>query len=192
VTSGTAIITPAGQAVTEEDDPPPRANSHPRVASEEAAGALAKLGVRVSVLRLPPSVHGEGDHGFVPAIIGISRAKGAAYVGDGRNRWPAVHRIDAARLYRLALEKGAVGARYHGVADEGVPFRDIAAVIGRRLNIPVQSKSVEEAAEHFGFLGRFVSMDLPASSTLTQKWLGWHPSQPGLIADLDQPYYFKA
>ncbi|MCU1251201.1 MAG: Nucleoside-diphosphate-sugar epimerase [Edaphobacter sp.] len=149
--------------------------------------------MHVSVIRLPPTVHGDGDHGFVPTIIGIARQKGvSAYVGEGLNRWPAVHRLDAAHLYRLVLEKGTAGARYHGVADEGVPMRDIAEVIGRRLNVPVVSKSPEEAAGHFGFLGDLLSIDIPASSALTQQRLGWRPTQPGLIPDLDHPRCFEA
>lgn len=173
---------------TEEDAPNP---SFPRK-SQEAAFAAAPLGVHVSVLRLPPSVHGEGDHGFVPALIKIAREKGvSAYVGDGLNRWPAVDRLDAAPLYRLALEKGSAGARYDGVADEGVPFRHIAGVIGRRLNVPVVAKSAEEAANHFGWLAHFVAIDCPASGALTRKWLGWRPSQPWVIADLDSAHYFE-
>jgi nucleoside-diphosphate-sugar epimerase len=147
----------------------------------------------VSVVRLPPSVHGDGDYGFVPRIIAVAREKGvSAYVGDGLHRWPAVHRLDAARLYRLVLEKGAAGARYHGIGDEGVPIREIAEVIGRRLNVPVVAKSPEEAGDHFGFLGGLLSIDIPASGLLTQQRLGWRPTQAGLIADLDDARYFKA
>jgi nucleoside-diphosphate-sugar epimerase len=164
----------------------------PRIASENAAIALAERSVRSSIVRLPPSVHGEGDHGFVPTLISIARAKGvSAYPGDGSQRWPAVHRLDAAHLFRLALEKAPAGSVLHGVADEGVPVRDIAGVIGRRLNIPVVALPVEEAGEHFGFLGPFFSLDGPASSTLTQQRLEWHPVQPALLADLDQDYYFN-
>ena len=187
VTSGTLLLQRQGPLATEEDASIP---SFPRK-SEEAALAMASQGVRASVVRLPPSVHGGGDHGFVPRLIGIAREKGvAAYVGDGLNRWPAVHRLDAAQLYRLALEKGSAGAIYHGVADQGVPFREIAEVIGRRLNLPVVAKSQDEAADHFGWLAHFVGIDCPASSAQTQGRLGWRPTQPGLIPDLDHPHYF--
>ncbi len=187
VTSGTALLTP-GRLAIEEDVP---ASSIPRVASEEAAASVAARGVRVALVRLPPSVHGDGDHGFVPTLIGIAREKGvSAYLGDGLNRWPAVHRLDAAHLYRLALEKSSAGAWYHGVAYEGVPFRDIAGVIGRRLNLPVVAKSPEEAADHFGWFAHFAAIDSPASSQRTRELLGWQPKQPGLIPDLDRPCYF--
>jgi nucleoside-diphosphate-sugar epimerase len=188
VTSGTLLAHGKGSFATEEDAANP---SFPRK-SEEAALATVSHGVRTSVLRLPPSVHGDGDHGFVPFLIRIAREKGAsAYVDDGLNRWPAVHRLDAARLYRLVLEKGSAGARYHGVADVGVPARDIAEVIGRRLNVPIIAKSREEAPEHFGWIANFFGIDGPASSEQTQKELGWQPKQPGLIADLDRPNYFS-
>jgi nucleoside-diphosphate-sugar epimerase len=188
VTSGTLILQRKGPFATEEDVP--MAN-FPRK-SEQAALALASRGVRASVIRLASSVHGDGDHGFVPTLINIAREKSvSAYVGDGLNRWPAVHRLDAARLYRLALETGSAGARYHGIADEGIPTREIAEIIGRHLNVPVVSKSAEEAAGHFGWIGHFFAMDGPASSALTQEWLGWHPTQPGLIADLERGRYFE-
>jgi len=136
-------------------------------------------------------VHGEGDHAFVPALIGIARAKGrSAYAGDGSNRWAAVHRLDAAHLFRLALEAALAGTRLHGAGGEGVPFRDIAEVIGRHLNVPVASLSPEEAHNHFGLLGMFAAMDMPASSALTRKELGWEPTQPELIPDLDEGHYF--
>jgi nucleoside-diphosphate-sugar epimerase len=191
VTSGVALLAP-GRITTEETAPPARSESYPRV-SEATAAAAATQGVRASTVRLAPSVHGDGDHGFVPRLIAIAREKGvSAHIGDGLNRWPGVHRLDAAHLYRLTLEKGAAGASYHGIADEGVPTREIAEVIGRRLHLPVISKSPAEAGEHFGFLGYFFGADMPASSTLTQERLGWRPKQPGLIADLDHPRYFEA
>ena len=188
VTSGTLLLRRQGRLATEED----AADANFPRKSEQAVLSVASQRVRVSSLRLPPSVHGRGDHGFVPALINLAREKGiSAYVGDGLNRWPAVHRLDAAPLYRLALEQGSAGASYHGVADEGVPFREIAEVIGRRLNVPVVSKSPEEAANHFGWLAHFVGIDCPASSAQTQQQLGWAPKQPGLIADLDQTHYFE-
>ena len=189
VTSGILMLAMLGRLVTEEDVSDPAIS---RVASENAAIALAERGVRSSIVRLPPSVHGEGDHGFVPTLITIARSKGvSAYPGDGSNRWPAVHRLDAAHLFRLALENAPAGSRLHAVAEEGVPVREIASVIGRRLDVPVVSVPVEEADEHFGFLGNFFSLDSPASSTLTQHRLGWHPVHPDLLVDLDQEYYFK-
>ena len=186
VSSGVGLLKPGSMAT--EDDAAPAKGPLPRV-SEQVALSLASQGVCASALRLPPSVHGEGDHGFVPMLIRLAREKGvSAYIGDGSNRWPAVHRLDAAHLYRLILEKG--GTRYHGIADEGVPFREIAGVIGRRLNLPVVSKSSEEATHHFGWFTQFVEIDCPASSKKTQELLGWQPKQPGLIPDLDQAHYF--
>jgi len=191
VTSGTALVKP-GQLATEEDVPAFDSIVFPRIASEEAAASVAARGVRVSVVRLSPSVHGDGDHGFVPIVIGIAREKGvSAYVGDGHNRWSAVHRLDAAALFRLALEKATAGARFHGVAEEGIAFQDIAQVIGRRLNIPVVAKSPEEAADHFGWFAHFAALDCPASSAQTRERLGWRPTQPGLIPDLNRARYFE-
>jgi nucleoside-diphosphate-sugar epimerase len=191
VTSGTAHLTP-GRLGTEEDAPDPSSAVSHRIASEKTALALASRGVRVSLLRLPPSVHGDGDHAFVPALIAIARQKGvSAYIGEGLNRWPAVHRLDAAHLFRLALEKGGAGVRFHGVAEEGVSVRDIAGVVGRHLKVPVIAKSPKEAADHFSWLAHFLGIDCPASSAQTQERLGWHPTQPGLIADLDRGRYFE-
>lgn len=191
VTSVTTVLTP-GRLGTEDDMPDPGSASATRIASELAALSMASHGVRASAVRLPASVHGKGDHGFVPALVGIAREKGvSAYVGDGLNRWPAVHRLDAARLFSMAFEKGSAGAKFHAVADEGVPVRDIAAVIGRRLNVPVATKSPEEAAGHFGWLAHFLQIDNPASSARTQERLGWRPSQPALIPDLDRAGYFE-
>src|ERR1700681_4447488 len=188
VTSGTLLVQRQGSLATEKDAHNP---NFPRK-SEEAALALAARGVRASVLRLPPSVHGNGDHGFVPRLIGIARENGvSAFIGDGLNRWPAVHRLDAAHLYRLVLEKGRSGTTYHGVADEGVPTREIAEAIGRGLNVPVVSKSREEADDHFGWIARFFGVDGPASSALTQNQLEWRPVQPGIIADLSTEHYFE-
>jgi nucleoside-diphosphate-sugar epimerase len=191
ITSGTALLSP-GRLATEDMSITLTANDFPRVVTEETVAMVAKSGVRVSAVRLPPTTHGDGDHGFVPRLIAIAREKGAAaYVGDGCNRWPAVHRLDAARVYRLVLEKGAAGAQYHAVAEEGVPFREIAGVIGRRLNLPVVAKAPEEADEHFGWFARFAALDCPASSAITRHQLGWQPTQPGLIPDLDRPRYFE-
>jgi nucleoside-diphosphate-sugar epimerase len=187
VTGGVALLAP-GRLATEHD---PHAANFPRK-SEAAAAALSARGVRASVVRLPPSTHGEGDHGFVPILIRIAREKGvAAYVGDGLNRWPAAHRFDAAAVYRLAIEHGAAGGPFHAIAEEGVPFKEIAEVIGRRLNVPVVSKSADEAAGHFGWFAQFAAADVPTSSARTRALLGWEPKQPGLIADIDQPCYFE-
>jgi len=188
VTSGTASAYTPGRPSTEEDAP----NSPiPRVVSEQAAASVAAKGVRVSVMRLP-QVHDPVKQGLITYLIAAAREKGvSAYVGNGLNRWPAVHVLDAAHLYRLALEKGVAGARYNAVAEEGVPLREIAEAIGRGLKVPVVSKSAEEAAEHFGWLAFFAGLDVPASSALTQQRLGWRPTGPGLIADLNAMNYFE-
>jgi nucleoside-diphosphate-sugar epimerase len=193
VTSGTGFGAPAPGEIAVETRVATSQNSHhPRVASEEAAAEVAAQGVNVSIMRLPPSVHDRGDHGFVPRLIGIAREKGAsAYIGDGVNRWPAVHRLDAAQLYRLALEKG-IAQTYHAVGDTGIPTRDIAGIIGRHLNVPVVSVSAEEAAGHFGWLAGFFGADVPASAKLTEEQTGWQPTHPGLVADLEQGHYFES
>jgi nucleoside-diphosphate-sugar epimerase len=191
VTSGTGLIAP-GRLATEDDVPASTSTSFPRV-SEQTAASLAERGVRVSVVRLP-QVHDRVKQGLVTYAIATAREKGvSAYVGDGLNRWPAVPLSDAARLYRLALEKNqSTGARYHAVAEEGVPLREIAEAIGRGLKLPVVAMSPEDATRHFGFLGFFVGVDCPASSALTQQRLGWRPtSQPGLIEDLDHASAFE-
>ena len=184
------LVHTAGRPATEEDDAPDNP-AYPRV-SEPVALSLAGRGVRVSVVRLPPSVHGAGDHAFIPALIGIARAKGrSAYMGDGSNHWAAVHRLDAAHLFRLALEAAPAGTRLHGVDDEGVRFSDIAEVIGRHLNLPVTGLSPEAAPDHFGLFALFASMDITASSALTRKQLGWEPTHPALLADLEEGHYFN-
>ncbi len=160
--------------------------------SETAALKLASQGVRVSVMRLPRSVHGEGDHGFVARLISIAREKGiSGYPGDGACRWPAVHRLDTARLYHIALETAPAGTRLHAVGDDSIPVRDIASAIGRHLNLPVASVPVSEADSHFGFLGRILLFDCPSTSALTQERFNWHPTEPGLIADIEAGHYFK-
>ena len=190
ITSGLAGFAP-GRLATEEDAPAP--GTFPRAESERLVLGFADRGVRAGVVRLSPSVHGEEDHGFVPMIINMAREKGvSAYIGEGTNRWGGVHRLDAAVLYRLALEKGTAGTRHHGVADEGVPTREIAETIGRRLNLPVRSLSAEEAKAHFGWMAMFFGMTLAASSALTRGRLGWEPTRPGLLADLDQEHYFAS
>jgi nucleoside-diphosphate-sugar epimerase len=189
ITSAIGVL-PPGAKVTEETRPP-SPSPNPRAASEEAARALMERGARISIVRLPPSVHGDGDHGFVPILIKIAREKKAsAFIGSGTNRWPAVHRLDAAHAFKLALDKAAHGAYYHAVAEAGVAYREIAEVIGRHLNVPVISKTPEEAAAHFTWFAHFAALNVVASSEQTQATLGWRPTQPGLIADLDRPAYF--
>ncbi len=179
----------SGRAATELDRPDPAV--HPRAAAAQVALDLVTQGVRSAVVRLAPTVHGEGDPGFIAALIGIARQKGVSgYIGSGDNHWPAVHRLDAARLFRLTAEQAAPGSVLHGAAEEGVPIREIAEVIGRHLNLPVVSVPTEDADAHFGWLGRFLAADMLASSALTRAQLGWQPTHPGLIADLDQGHYF--
>jgi nucleoside-diphosphate-sugar epimerase len=187
-TSGTLMLALggiAGRPGSEADALP----GGPRVDAENHAVALAGEGVRSSVVRLPPTVHSSLDHhGFVPALIGLARETGAAgYVGDGANRWPAVHTLDAARVYRLALESAPAGTRLHAVADEGVPFRAIAEAIGRHLGVPAEPRP----AEHFGFLQGFAGLDGPVTSAATRELLGWRPEHPGLLEDLDDGHYFE-
>jgi len=191
ITSGTGMGTAVpGQPATEDHFDPNHPN--PRKASELAGVSVANRGVNVLVVRLP-QVHDPFKQGLIPYVTAIAREKGvSAYVGDGLNRWPAAHVLDTARLYRLVLEKGIAGARYNAVAEEGVSMREIAEAIGRGLKVPVVSKSPEQAAEHFGWLGMFMGHDMPASSALTQELLGWRPTGPGLISDLDQKKCFEA
>jgi nucleoside-diphosphate-sugar epimerase len=197
IASGTLGLAP-GRVATERDGfvpDPAHAAFGPgpqiRLANAHRTLALASRGVRSSVLRLPPTVHGDGDNGFMATIVGIARDKGVSgYIGDGANRWPAVHRLDAAHLFRLAVEKAPAGSVLHAIADEGVPIRDIAEVIGRHLDVPVVSISPENAAEHFTWLAGFLGIDTPASSALTRELLGWQPTNPGLIDDLDKGHYF--
>ena len=199
IASGTLGIAP-GRVATERDghgapEPALAAMAGPgpmtRLATAELVLSLASRNVRSSVMRLPPTNHGDGDNGFMATIVGIARDKGVSgYIGDGSNRWPAVHRLDTAHLFRLALENAPAGSTLHAVADQGVPIRDIAEVIGRHLDLPVVSISPEDAAGHFTWLAHFLALDSPASSTLTRELLGWHPVQPGLIDDLDKGHYF--
>ncbi|MFC5220284.1 SDR family oxidoreductase [Streptomyces coerulescens] len=190
--SGLAGLKP-GQVSTERDRP--TVDGSPaslRARTATTALALASRGVRSSVVRLSPTCHGEGDNGFMATLVGIARTRGVSgFVGDGTNRWAAVHRLDAARLFRLAVEKAPAGAVLHGTAEEGVALRDIAEVIGRHLDVPVTSVAPEAAGEHFGWLGAFLAMDAPASSVLTQESLDWRPTRPGLLEDLDKGHYFS-
>jgi nucleoside-diphosphate-sugar epimerase len=192
VTSGTAVVSP-GKLATETTIPPFHPE-WPRASELAADQAVTALDVKASSIRLSPSVHGEGDvHGFVPILINIARQKGvSAYIGEGGNRWNAVHRLDAAHLYRLAIEKGEGGVRYHAVGEEAVTFKSIAEAIGKKLDIPVVSKSKEEAAEHFGWFVRFAAIDCPASSQITQDSLNWHPTHATLLADLEGNIYIQS
>ena len=190
ITSAIGLL-PPGRLATENDAVSLGPHASPRVASEQAADALVSQGVNVMVIRNAPSVHGRGDHGFVPTLIRIAREKGvSAYVADGSNRWAAVHRLDAAVLYRLALEEGKAGARYHAVAEQGVLFRDIAGAIGQGLGVPVLSVPTERASDNFGTFTHFAAIDVPASSDQTRNQLGWQPKQPGVIADVRDGGYF--
>jgi nucleoside-diphosphate-sugar epimerase len=190
VTTGTGVLQP-GRPVSEDDRHDPSTPGHPRRENESVALGLAARGVRVSVVRPAPSVHGEGDHGFVARLVDIARERGASgYVADGANRWAAVHRLDTARLYRMALEQGPAGSVYHAVGEEGVATREIAEVIARHLNLPLVSVDPGEAADHFGWLGAFFSWDAPASNALTRERLGWEPTHQGLLADLEEGFYF--
>ncbi len=191
VTSGITLLT-AGTLATEDSAPDPASISAIRIPAEELMRESGESGIRASVVRLPPTVHGHGDHGFVPALIQIARAKGvSAYVGDGTNRWPAVHRLDAALLFRLALERAPAGAVLHGVAEQGVPFRDIAELIGQHLKLPAVALEPGQAAAHFDWLGQVVAADLPASAQRTQALLDWRPRQQSLLGDLARGAYFQ-
>ena len=187
IASGTLGLSP-GRIGTEEDRPDP--NAHPRIANAHLTLALAERGVRSAVIRYAPTVHGAGDHGFIATLVEIARTRQVAgYLGDGSNRWPAVHRFDAATLTRLVVEKAAAGSVWHATDEEGVATRDIATAIGRQLGVPVESIPAERAAEHFMFLADFFGTDAPAASHLTRERLGWQPTGPGLIADLDAGVY---
>jgi nucleoside-diphosphate-sugar epimerase len=197
IASGTLGLTP-GRIGTERDGHGPApaldamgAGPRTRLATAELVLSLASRNVRSCVVRLPPTNHGEGDHGFIAALVGIARDKGlSGYIGDGSNRWPAVHRLDSAHLFHLALEQAPAGSTLNAIADQGVPIRAIADVIGRHLNLPVVTISAEDASEHFRWLAGFLAVDSPASSALTRELLGWQPTQPGLIDDLDKGHYF--
>jgi nucleoside-diphosphate-sugar epimerase len=189
IASGTLGLAP-GRVATERDGHGPGVAS-PRLANARLTLSFADRGVRSSVVRLPPTVHGDGDNGFLATLVGIARDKGVSgYLGDGSNRWPAAHRIDAAHLFRLALEHAPAGSVLHAVADEGVPIRAIAETIGRHLRLPMVAVSAEAAGGHFGWLATYLAADSPASSTLTRDLLGWQPTQPGLLDDLDKGHYF--
>jgi nucleoside-diphosphate-sugar epimerase len=188
ITSGVGLLN-YGREVSENDTPPP-ADQAPRAASEEAADTVAKMGGNVYIVRLPPTVHDRGDHGFVPMLIGMAKEKGeSAYLDQGMNQWPAVHRLDAAAIYRLIIEKQPAQKVIHAVAERGIAFKQIAEAIGTGLQIPVTSKSKQDAAVHFTWFAHFAAMDCPATSKLTQESLGWQPGQIGLLQDLQQNYF---
>jgi nucleoside-diphosphate-sugar epimerase len=198
IASGTLGVSP-GRLATERDGHEPDAAAAAmgngpltRRGAAEFVLSLADRGIRSSVVRLSPTNHGDGDNGFMAAIVAIARDKGVSgYIGDGTNRWPAVHRLDSAHLFRLAVEKAPAGSTLHAVADEGVQIRDIAEVIGRHLGVPVVAVSPEDAAGHFTWLAGFLGLDSPASSALTRELMGWQPTEPGLIDDLDKGHYFR-
>jgi nucleoside-diphosphate-sugar epimerase len=199
IASGTLGLAPGRVATERDGHGPDSATAHliggaqTRMANARMTLSLASRGVRSAVLRLPPTVHGAGDHGFMATLVGIARDRAVSgYIGDGANRWPAVHRLDAAHLFRLAVERAPAGSTLHAVADEGVPVRDIAGVIGRHLDLPVVAIPPEDAAEHFAWLGAFIGVDSPASSALTRELMGWQPAHPGLVADLEMGHYFHA
>jgi nucleoside-diphosphate-sugar epimerase len=197
IASGTLGLSP-GRMATERDGHGSGSDTAAWGSGPEARRATAELtlsfasrGIRSSVVRLPPTNHGDGDNGFMATLVAIARAKGVSgYLGDGSNRWPAVHRLDSAHLFRLALEQAPAGSTLHAIDDEGVPIRAVAEVIGRHLDLPVVAIAPEDAGEHFSWLATFIGMDSPASSTLTRELLGWHPTHPGLIDDLDKGHYF--
>jgi nucleoside-diphosphate-sugar epimerase len=191
ITSGVGLVSSLGRPAN-EDDVPQSSNINPRVASEEAAMAAAAKGVDTYIMRLPPTVHGAGEFGFIPMVINVDKSKGAsAYIGDGANRWPAVHRFDAAALYRLAIEKKPSLKVFHAVAEEGIPFKEIAEAIGKGLNLPVVSKTGDEATEHFGWFSHFAGLDCPSTATKTIEATGWSPKEPGLIKDMFSGWYFE-
>jgi len=196
ITSGVLGLAP-GRLATEQEardlEAAHRGGAAARMAAEQAVPAFTSDGVRSSAVRISPTCHGEGDNGFMAFLVGIARAKGASgYLGDGTNRWPAVHRLDTAQLFRLAFEKAPAGPALHAVGEEGVPIHEVDEVIGRHLDLPVIAISPEDAAEHFGFLAHFLGVDSPASSALTLAQRGWQPTHPGLIDDLDAGFYLKA
>jgi nucleoside-diphosphate-sugar epimerase len=192
--SGLAGLAAPGRVATEKDMPAISGGSPVLIRAVTAQAVLdsASRGVRSSVVRLSPTCHGDGDNGFMAALVSTARAAGVSgHPGDGANRWPAVHRLDAARLFRLAVEKAPAGSVLHGVAEEGVALRDIAEVIGRHLGVPVVSVAPDAAPEHFGWLSAFIGLDVPASSDLTRELVGWQPTRPGLLTDLDEGHYFR-